>query len=118
MGKSKPMDEEINNSPGIPKVEKEDLKSLQCRFESDPGHQNTHVELGISMNHYADVYAVLDPLDQWCGSQGFPFTSRPTDLDMEKGIINILYVFEDTEHATLFALTFSNNAHILRMDIT
>ena len=86
--------------------------------ESDLEHQNTHVELGISMNHYADVYAVLDPLDQWCGSQGFPFTSRPTDLDMEKGIINILYVFEDTEHATIFALTFSNNAHILRMDIT
>jgi hypothetical protein len=24
--------------PGIPKVEEEDLKSFQCRFESDPGH--------------------------------------------------------------------------------
>ena len=86
--------------------------------ESDPGHQHTFVELGISMNHYADVYVVLDPMDQWCGSQGFPFTSRPTDIDLEKSIINILYMFEEPEHATLFALTFVNNIHILKMDVT
>lgn len=100
-------------------VNSRDLKSLAsaCRFDPDRGHQNTCVELGISMNHYADVYAVLDPLDQWCGKHGFPFTSRPTDLDMEKGIINILYVFEDPEHVVLFALTWATAEYILRMNI-
>jgi len=81
-------------------------------------HQDKHVELGISMNHYANVYTVLDPLDQWCGKQGFPFISRPTDLDLEKGIINILYEFEDAEHATLFALTFNTDPIIIKMNIT
>ena len=86
--------------------------------ESDPGHQNTHVEISISMSHYADVYAVLDPMDQWCGIQGFPFTSRPTDVDLEKGVINILYEFEDPEHVILFVLTWSTMEYILKINIS
>ena len=80
-------------------------------------HQNNRVELGISMNHYADVYGVLDPLDQWCAHNGFPFSSRPTDVDLDKGLISVLYIFEDAEHALQFALTFYSDPVIITMDL-
>ena len=96
-------------SPGIPKVEKEDLKSLQCRFESDPGHQNCEVSVWAPMSYYMTIDDILKPLDDWCGQNGIPFTSRPADVNIVAGRIEIIYTFEQQGDAVLFALRWQDN---------
>ena len=48
-----PVDYEATYRPGIPKVEEEDLKSFQCRFESDPGHFPFDYGVGMKALAYA-----------------------------------------------------------------
>lgn len=116
MGKSKSVVEPISDSS--PAVEATDLRSVQGGFESHLSHQHTDVELLVELRHYESIHAVLEPMDDWCGGQGYPFTSRPTHVDLYKGTVHILYVFEQAEHATLFALTFNTNPVILKINIT
>ena len=99
----------MTTSPGIPMVEKEDLKSLQCGFESHPGHQDCQVSVWAPMSYYETIQHILKPLDDWCGENSMPFTSRPADVNINLGRIEIIYTFEQQGDAVLFALRWQDN---------
>jgi hypothetical protein len=90
-------------------AEKFDLKSKQCGFESHRGHQDCEVSVWAPVSFFENLEHILRPLDDWCGQNGMPFTSRPADVNIDTGRIQIIYAFEDPGDAMLFALRWQDN---------
>jgi hypothetical protein len=71
--------------------------------------QNCEVSVWAPMSFYETIDAILRPLDDWCGQNGMPFTSRPADVNVDTGRIQIIYAFENPGDAVLFALRWQDN---------
>jgi hypothetical protein len=61
------------------------------------------------MSYYETIQHILKPLDDWCGENSMPFTSRPADVNINLGRIEIIYTFEQQGDAVLFALRWQDN---------